>query len=127
MIQPDYRDARLVHEQIRDQIRRMITTHAILEGEKLPPVRELASKLAVNPKAVTQAYRELEQQGYVCYREEVGLTVVSQEQITELKRQELLREFDAVVTGLSRLSVDVEELTRRVAELAGGKKDFDRS
>lgn len=127
MIQPDYRDARLVHEQIRDQLRRMITTHAILEGEKLPPVRQLASKLAVNPNAVMQAYRELEQQGYVCKQDEVGLAVVSQERITELKRQELLREFDAVVTGLSQLSVDVEELTKRVTELAGGKKDFDRS
>ena len=127
MIQPDYRDARLVHEQIRDGIRRMITTHAIQEGETLPPVREIASKLAVNPNAVQRAYQELEQEGYVCYQKDVGMTAVSKERITELKRQELLREFDTIVTGLSCLSVGAEELTARVMELAGGKKDFDRS
>ena len=43
-MQPDCRDIKPVYEQITDGIRKMIITHAIPEGEKLPSVRELASK-----------------------------------------------------------------------------------
>ena len=55
-MQPDCRDIKPVYEQITDGIRKMIITHAIPEGEKLPSVRELASKFAVNPNAVRKAY-----------------------------------------------------------------------
>ncbi len=41
-MQPDCRDIKPVYEQITDGIRKMIITHAIPEGEKLPSVRELA-------------------------------------------------------------------------------------
>lgn len=68
-MQPDCRDIKPVYEQITDGIRKMIITHAIPEGEKLPSVRELASKFAVNPNAVRKAYQELEEEGYVCDRE----------------------------------------------------------
>ena len=124
MIQSDYRDTKPVYEQIRDGIRKQIMTHAILEEEKLLPVRQLASKLAVNPNAVRRAYQELQQEGYVCGKDG-ELTVVSAGQLEELRRQELLREFDAVVTGVSRLSVDTQELIARVMRLAGGSDDFD--
>ena len=67
-MQPDCRDIKPVYEQITDGIRKMIITHAIPEGEKLPSVRELASKFAVNPNAVRNAYQELEEEGYVCDR-----------------------------------------------------------
>ena len=50
-MQPDCRDIKPVYEQITDGIRKMIITHAIPEGEKLPSVRELASKFAINPNA----------------------------------------------------------------------------
>ena len=39
-MQPDCRDIKPVYEQITDGIRKMIITHAIPEGEKLPSVRE---------------------------------------------------------------------------------------
>ena len=60
-MQPDCRDIKPVYEQITDGIRKMIITHAIPEGEKLPSVRELASKFAINPNAVRKAYQELEE------------------------------------------------------------------
>ena len=56
-MQPDCRDIKPVYEQITDGIRKMIITHAIPEGEKLPSVRELASKFAINPNAVRKAYQ----------------------------------------------------------------------
>ena len=112
-MQPDCRDIKPVYEQITDGIRKMIITHAIPEGEKLPSVRELASKFAINPNAVRKAYQELERMA------------ASEKQIAELIRKELLQEFDTVVIRLQNMSVGTEELTGRMWELAGGSKDFD--
>ena len=113
-----------VYEQITDGIRKMIITHAIPEGEKLPSVRELASKFAINPNAVRKAYQELEEEGYVCDREGERMAA-SEKQIAELIRKELLQEFDTVVIRLQNMSVGTEELTGRMWKLAGGSKDFD--
>ena len=115
-MQPDCRDIKPVYEQITDGIRKMIITHAIPEGEKLPSVRELASKFAVN--------QELEEEGYVCDREGERMAA-SEKQIAELIRKELLQEFDTVVIRLQNMSVGTEELTGRMWKLAGGSKDFD--
>ena len=104
-MQPDCRDIKPVYEQITDGIRKMIITHAIPEGEKLPSVRELASKFTINPNGERMA--------------------ASEKQIAELIRKELLQEFDTVVIRLQNMSVGTEELTGRMWELAGGSKDFD--
>ena len=50
MLNLDYRDARPIYEQVRDGLRRLMVTGAIQEGEKLPSVRSLASRLAINPQ-----------------------------------------------------------------------------
>ena len=62
-MQPDCRDIKPVYEQITDGIRKMIITHAIPEGEKLPSVRELASKFAINPNAVRKLIRSWKRKG----------------------------------------------------------------
>lgn len=103
-MQPDCRDIKPVYEQITDGIRKMIITHAIPEGEKLPSVRELASKFAINPNAVRKAYQELEEEGYVCDREGERMAA-SEKQIAELIRKELLQEFDTVVIRLQNMSI----------------------
>ena len=118
-MQPDCRDIKPVYEQITDGIRKMIITHAIPEGEKLPSVRELASN------TVRKAYQELEEEGYVCGREGDRMAA-SEKQIAELIRKDLLQEFDTVVIRLQNMSVGTEELTGRMWKLAGGSKDFDR-
>ena len=53
MLNLDYRDARPIYEQVRDGLRRLMVTGAIQEGEKLPSVRSLASRLAINPNTIS--------------------------------------------------------------------------
>lgn len=43
MLNLDYRDARPIYEQVRDNLRRLMVSGAIQEGEKLPSVRSLAA------------------------------------------------------------------------------------
>lgn len=47
-------------DQVRDQIRGLITTGQLASGEKLPSVRQLASDLDVAPGTIAKAYKALE-------------------------------------------------------------------
>ena len=48
-----------IYRQIIEQIRYQVATGALKEGEKVPSVRDLASKLAVNQNTVLKVYNEL--------------------------------------------------------------------
>ena len=44
MLTFNYRDSRPIYEQIKDGLRRMIVTGAMVQDEKLPSVRALATQ-----------------------------------------------------------------------------------
>jgi GntR family transcriptional regulator len=48
-----------IYRQIIDQIKYQVATGSLKEGDKVPSVRELASKLAVNQNTVLKVYNEL--------------------------------------------------------------------
>ena len=65
MVQINYRDPRPIYEQLRDGILQLILTGVLEPGSKMPSVRELAAKLAINPNTTQRAYRELEAEGCI--------------------------------------------------------------
>jgi len=65
----DPRDARPLYLQIMDEVRRALVLGTLRAEDPLPSVRELASELVVNPRTVSQAYRELEREGVVSQAE----------------------------------------------------------
>jgi DNA-binding transcriptional regulator YhcF (GntR family) len=52
-------------DQLKEQIAYQILSGRLRPGDRLPPVRTLASFLRVNRNTVARAYRELEQEGYL--------------------------------------------------------------
>lgn len=64
--------------QIVDQTVAAIRTGRLVPGEKLPPVRTLATRLGVAVNTVAKAYRQLEEEGHVETRGRGG-TLVRQE------------------------------------------------
>lgn len=117
VIQLNYRDAMPLCEQLKESIRKMIVTNAYHTGEQLPPVRQLASKLTINPRTLEQAYMELEQEGYLYTIPGKGTYVAAQECVDSTRKSELMQKFDRLVIELSGLSVPAGELTRRVTDL----------
>ena len=115
-MQPDCRDIKPVYEQITDGIRKMIITHAIPEGEKLPSVRELASKFAVNPNAVRKAYQELEEKRII-YKVQGKGCFIRSDHIEVLVREEKLAQFDDCVRDMKRHSIDAEDLEGRIRRI----------
>ena len=65
MISLNYRDARPIYEQVKDGLRHLVMAGAIQPGDMLPPVRALASSLAINPNTIQRAYEALEGEGYL--------------------------------------------------------------
>jgi len=52
-----------IYAQIVAQVRAGVAAGALLAGDPLPSVRQLAAELRINPNTVAQAYRELEREG----------------------------------------------------------------
>ena len=124
MIELNYRDTRPIYEQIKDGIKQLIYSDTLGPDEKLPSVRELASKLAINPNTISRAYKELEQEGVLYTQSGIGTFINNEFKGKEAKREELLREFDGVTKELFRFSVAPEELQMRIVKLAkGGNTD----
>lgn len=54
-----------VHQQIADQIERLITAGRLTAGQQLPTHKELAKILAVHPMTVGRSYSQLQSQGVI--------------------------------------------------------------
>ncbi len=124
MVTLNYRDAKPIYEQIKDGIRRLVITDSLLPDEKLPSVRELAAKLAINPNTIARAYKDLENEGYIYALSGKGTFAAAKAEGRERRTSELLEEFDEIVTELIYLSVRPEVLQERVHLLEmkrGGK------
>ena len=121
MLNLDYRDARPISEQVRDGLRRLMVTGAIQEGEKLPSVRSLASRLAINPNTIQRAYESLEAEGYLYSVPGKGSFAAPHTGVDQGRKEELLGRFDAVAAELLFLGVGGETLVERVHRLEGGE------
>lgn len=119
MIQLNYRDTRPFYQQIKDNVRQLVVSGALKKDEKLPSVRELAASLAINPNTIQRAYRELENEGYIYTLSGKGTFVAEVVHTNHLRQQELLPQFDEIVSELLCLSMPVNELTNRILLLSG--------
>ena len=64
--------------QLVDQVRRAVLLGYLVDGDRLPTVREVAGALVVNPNTVAKAYRELDRAGLVTARAGQGTFVTGQ-------------------------------------------------
>lgn len=116
------------YEQLRSQVLAAVLSGRLLEGTRLPPIRQLAGDLGIAPGTVARAYRELEADGVVTSRGRRGTFTRSPAHIPlPAQRDERLREaaaafaltagrlgvgaaraVDEVRTALSALHIDEE-------------------
>ena len=119
MLNLDYRDARPIYEQVRDNLRRLMVSGAIQEGEKLPSVLSLASNLAINPNTIQRAYESLEAEGYVYSIPGKGSFAAPRTGVDEERRDRLLGQFDSLTAELLYLGVTRDRLIARIREKGG--------
>ena len=112
-----------IYLQIVQQIKHLVASRRLKSGQELPPIRELAGELLINPNTVARAYRELENAGLLTSRRGAG-TYVS-DQGSPLARKERMRilsdRVDALLAEAAQLNIDFEqvmELMRKRREIA---------
>ncbi|MBT2468784.1 GntR family transcriptional regulator [Streptomyces sp. ISL-66] len=98
--------------QLIHQVRQALRLGLLSEGDRLPTVKDVAAKVAINPNTVLKAYRELEYEGLVAKKPGVGTFIsgtLSDASLSEHEplRQELQRWLDkARSAGLGEESIE---------------------
>lgn len=122
MIQLNYRDPRPIYEQVKDGIRKLAYSGVLGPDEKLPSVRELATRLAINPNTISRAYKELEQEGFIYTLTGKGTFINQEFDLYDSRKEELWKQFDKAAKELLELSVPAGELKDRVDSLSRNEK-----
>jgi GntR family transcriptional regulator len=74
-VSPD--DGVPLYLQIVNQVKYLVASGRLIEGDEMPPIRGFAEQLLVNPNTVARAYRELETAGVVYKRRSAGTYVAA--------------------------------------------------
>ena len=100
------------YRQVVDGLRALLVSGQLAPGQKLPPVRQLASDLTVHHNTVAEAYRVLAGEGWLDLRRGRGATVLARQapQAAPQDEQRLERRFrelsaEAVAGGMRRRQV----------------------
>jgi GntR family transcriptional regulator len=105
-----------IYLQIVNQVKYLVTSGRLAEGEELPPIRVLAEQLLVNPNTVARAYRELELAGLVEKRRTAGTYVSGAgSRLARRERVRILTErIDALLADARQMDVGVDEIVNLV-------------
>ncbi len=108
-----------VYRQLIDQVQLAIASGALISGEQLPTVRQVAVDLAINPNTVMRAYRELEIRGTVTTQQGLGTFVTpSVVREDEAQRQARLSRLAADCTARAGAEgFSLEDLIARLKEM----------
>lgn len=99
----DARSGVAPYMQLIRQVRHALRLGVLNEGDKLPTVKEVVARVAINPNTVSKAYRELEYEGLVTARPGLGTFVTRTLVGDSLSKHEPLRQ------GLARWLTEARE------------------
>lgn len=106
------------YQQVVTQIKFLVASGRLEEGEQLPPVRKLAEQLLINPNTVARAYRELEAEGVVASKRGAGVFV--SDAGSPLSRKEKTRilgeRIDALLAESQQLGFDLEAVVKLIRQ-----------
>ncbi len=90
-----------IYEQIYIQIKNLIISGKLKEGEMLPSIRSLAKDLRISVITTKRAYDELEKDGYIYTVASKGCYVA--EQNLEILRENNLRQIESYMRKIAEL------------------------
>jgi GntR family transcriptional regulator len=125
LITIDANDDRPMYRQIADEIKRLIASNELSEGQALPSVRQLAVDLNVNLNTVAAAYRGLQDEGLISIRHGFGASVTSRrthsKSFLDLRRMMRGVLTQMVLAGMPRGAI-MEAVAEELRDLRKGTK-----
>lgn len=125
MFQIDFASRIPIYEQICSNIIKLASAGVFKPGDKLPPVRILASQLGINPNTVAKAYRDLENGGYIYST--VGRGSFLSDKLTVDSAQKIiaLDEYKRAAKEAYLFGVSQEEMTEILHNIFKGGTESD--
>lgn len=107
-----------IYQQVVNQIKYLVASGRLNEGDQLLPVRKLAEQLIINPNTVARAYRELEGEGIVESRRGSGVFVTAGgSPLAKREQNKILHErIDTLLAEAAHLKVDVDSVVKLVRQ-----------
>lgn len=112
-----------IYEQIARQIKGMILSGTLKEGDALPSMRLLAKELKISVITTKRAYEELERDGFISSMTGKGSFVAGTdtELIREAQQKELEQAIEALVGQCKDLGIPLDDLQELVAMIYRGE------
>jgi len=104
-----------IYRQIIDQIKYQVVTGVLKEGDKVPSVRELAARLAVNQNTILKVYNELCRQNVLKIERGDGTYVSSTKQ--SISAAERKKAVASVLREAATLAIQLELPVEQAGEL----------
>ena len=129
LITIDYRDRKLIYEQLIDNVKLLVLRGDLKKNDFLPSVRTLAKELGINPNTIQKAYAELERQGIIASLSGRGSVVIlDRGEIASAGKESLRAEMTILASKARTLHMTREEFLEcaaaiwRAAESNSGKE-----
>ncbi len=110
-VKVDRRDPTDLYEQVASELRRAIADGEAMPGERLPPAKDLAAVLDVNPNTVLRALRLLRDEGLLEFRRGRGISVAGTPE-----RGAVVQRARELVQFARRQGYGVDELVRIIED-----------
>ncbi|MDA3731107.1 GntR family transcriptional regulator [Niameybacter massiliensis] len=105
-----------LYSQIMEQIKQLIITGVLNQGEMIPSIRGLAKELKVSIITVKRAYEELEADGFIETLPGKGtfVAIVNLEILREAKISEIEEKLSEVIESAKNIGLSKKELKERI-------------
>lgn len=115
LISLDYQSRTPIYEQIVLEIERYVALGILKTEDQLPPIRELATELGINPNTVKKAYSILESKGVIVSLSTKGTFIsIHTEKVTQEKIESKISEIKNIIGELENLGLTKEEILKKI-------------
>lgn len=111
-----------IYLQLRDRLAELIMDGALLEGDALPSVRQVAGEQRINPITVSKALQMLVDEELVEKKRGLGMYVVTgaKDKLSKQERAKFLeQEWPQIAQRIQRLGLAADELLRSIKDGSG--------
>lgn len=113
----NFNDSIPIYIQLIDKFKIAIATGYFKTGEKLPSVRELSTKMKVNPNTIQRALNELENDKLIFTKRTSGKFVSDDDSSVDTLRKKIAYEkIDAFTNSMNELMYDKADILKMINE-----------
>lgn len=115
LINLDYQSRTPIYEQIVLEVERYVALGILKPEEQMPPIREMATELGINPNTVKKAYSILENKGVIVSLSTKGTYIAyDTRKVVDEKINSKIEEIKQIIGELEKLGISKDEIIEKI-------------